>query len=83
MTTKKAKTMTLREAQAQAREYDMTLRKTVHNEYRVAFAEDKHESEDAAYYTTDLDDALNTARAMRDARTQAQINSKRHSADND
>lgn len=50
-----------KKAQAELRTLGITLRKT-DGEYRVAFAGKGTES--SAYYTNDIEDAVNTGRAM-------------------
>ena len=54
--------MTYREAQLEAHSLGMILRKTLHEEYRVAFP--GRLSEASAYYTNDLEDAVETMRDM-------------------
>lgn len=55
--------MTIREAQFEVRQLGMVLRKTEDGEFRVNFARG---DERTAYYTDDLDDAVNTAYVMAD-----------------
>lgn len=56
-----AKKLTLKEAQKQAREIGMTIKKNEYDEYVVNFRGGK---EATAGYQNDLEDALGTARAM-------------------
>jgi hypothetical protein len=60
------KTMTLQEAKSIARHLGLTLRRTRSGHYRVSFREG---DETTAYYTGNLDDAVNTGVEM--ARKQA------------
>lgn len=53
--------LTLKAAQQLAREAGCTLKANQFDEYRVNL---RHGSEATAYYTSDLNDAVNTARAM-------------------
>jgi hypothetical protein len=52
---------TLQEAKSIARHLDLTLRKVRSGDYRVNFRDG---NETTAYYTTDLEDAVNTAVEM-------------------
>ena len=61
---KEFRDMTLQEAKSIARHLGLTLRKVRSGDYRVSFPEGS-----AAYYTDDLEDAVNTAVEM--ARRQA------------
>jgi hypothetical protein len=54
--------MTVKEAMAEVRKLGMVLSKTEYGEFRVNF---KGGSEESAYYTDDLSDAVGTARAMK------------------
>jgi hypothetical protein len=54
-------TMTYTEAKQIVNALGMRITKTEYDEYRVALA---NNSEASAYYATDLDDAVGTARAM-------------------
>lgn len=56
------KKMTLAQAREVARSYQTTLRKNVHGEFVVTPLWDRRE--ESRYYTSDLDDALATARDM-------------------
>ena len=53
--------VTLREAQRQAREHGMTIRKTSAGDYRVSF---KSGSEASACYEATIQDAVDTAKHM-------------------
>jgi hypothetical protein len=59
--------MTLAAARTMLRPWGMTITRTEHDEYRVAFRGPN--SEPAAYYTTDLQDAVDTATDMAARRT--------------
>lgn len=62
--------MTLKEAQAEARQHKMVIVK-FDDEYRVKF---RYESnEDLSYHTTDLEDAVGTMRFMATERTLGRI----------
>lgn len=62
---------TLAEARAQLRRVGVTLRKTEHDEYRVAFA--GRGSEASAAYESDVDAAVATGRAMARNRSAAPV----------
>jgi hypothetical protein len=53
--------MTYKQAQKEARQHGMTIRKTSAGDYRVAF---KGADEIQAVYEASLEDALDTAQAM-------------------
>lgn len=53
--------MTQRQTMDAIRALGLSVRRTEHGEYRVNF---KSGTEGTAYYTTDAEDALGTARAM-------------------
>lgn len=53
--------MTYTEAKRIVKALGLRITKTDYDEYRVALASD---AEASAYYATDLDDAVDTARAM-------------------
>jgi hypothetical protein len=57
--------MNVKEAMAEVRKLGMVLSRTEHGEFRVNF---KGGSEDTAYYTDDLGDAVGTAKAMKKRR---------------
>lgn len=54
--------LTLKQAQGILRAIGITLTKNSYNEYRVAFR--GKGNEDSAYYTNDLQDAVDTGRHM-------------------
>jgi hypothetical protein len=71
--------MTLKEAKALLRPLGITLRSDMESgEYRVNFSGGK---EATAYYTPDLDDALNSGRAMAEQARQGRAVIYRESAD--
>jgi hypothetical protein len=55
--------LTMREARRQARALGLRIRSTGWDDYRVYWPEEARDSE-RGYFTPDLDDALDTARAM-------------------
>lgn len=61
----KARKITQAEAKAFVQSLGMTFRKTAWGEFRVAYAHPVVPSnEDSAYYTDDIEDAVDTAYAM-------------------
>lgn len=56
---------TMKEAASYLRNLRMTIKRTETGEFRINFVGGK---EATAYYTTDINDAVSTAEAMRDER---------------
>ena len=61
---------TLKMAKARLFLYGMTINKQDTGEYRVAFEGSSFKTEPSAYYSDDIDDAVNTGIAMADKRDQ-------------
>jgi hypothetical protein len=68
--------MTLQEAKSIARHLGLTLRKVRSGDYRVNFRDG---NETTAYYTDNLEDAVNTAVEMARIRAERQPNAEKES----